>query len=188
MLYISLVRSTYCSQLWRPQYIQDIVLLENIQHRATKYILNDFASSYRLWLIHLSLLPLMYVYELNDIMFFIKSLKRPTYSFKITNYVSFSFGITRSSINCKLVHKHSRLNTNRHFYFNGLLRLWNTLPSRNLSHSISTIKSMLLKHMWSHFLNHFNPDTLVVFIVSALVTVVTVPHTPIIINNFVIKR
>ena len=40
MLYISLVRSklTYCSQLWRPQYIQDIVLLGNIQRRATKYI------------------------------------------------------------------------------------------------------------------------------------------------------
>ena len=81
MLYIFLVRSklTYCSQLWRPQYIQDIVLLENIQRRATKYILNDYASSYRLRLIHLSLLPLMYIYELNDIMFFIKSLKRPSY-------------------------------------------------------------------------------------------------------------
>ena len=78
-LYISLVRSklTYCSQLWRPQYIQDIVLLENIQRRATKFILtlNDCASSYCSRLIHLSLLPLMYIYELNDIMFFIKSLK-----------------------------------------------------------------------------------------------------------------
>ena len=160
MLYISLVRSklTYCSQLWRPQYIQDIVLLENIQRRATKYILNDYASSYRSRLIHLSLLPLMHIYELNDIMFFIKSLKRPTNSFKITNYVSFSSSSTRSSINCKLVHKRSRLNTNRHFYFNRLPRLWNTLPPINLSHSISTIKSMLLKHMWSHFLNHFNPD------------------------------
>ena len=179
MLYISLVRSklTYCSQLWRPQYIQDIVLLENIQHRATKYILNDYASSYRSRLIHLSLLPLMYIYELNDIMFFIKSLKRPTISFKITNYVSFSSGTTRSSINCKLVHKRSRLNTNRHFYFNRLPRLWNTLPPINLSHSISTVKSMLLK---SHFLNHFNPDIPCSFhfIVSALVTVVTVPHTP----------
>ena len=125
MLYISLVRSklTYCSQLWRPQYIQDIVLLENIQCRATKYILNDYASSYRSRLIHLSLLPLMYIYELNDIMFFIKSLKRPTDSFKITNYVSFSSFTTRSSINCKLVHKRSRLNTNRHFYFNRLPRL-----------------------------------------------------------------
>ena len=159
LLYISLVRSklTYCSQLWRPQYIQDIVLLENIQRRATKYILNDYASSYRSRLIYLSLLPLMYIYELNDIMFFIKSLKTPTNCFKITNYVSFSTGTTRSSINGKLVHKRSRLNTNRHFYFNRLPRLWNTFPSINLSHSISTIKSMLLKHMWSHFLNHFNP-------------------------------
>ena len=89
---------------------------------------------------------------------FLLSLKTPTNSFKITNYVSFSTGTTRSSINGKLVHKRSRLNTNRHFYFNRLPRLWNTLPYINLFHSISTIKSMLLKHMWSHFLKHFKPD------------------------------
>ena len=40
-LYISLVRSQlmYCSQIWRPNLVQDIQLLERVQRRATKYIL-----------------------------------------------------------------------------------------------------------------------------------------------------
>ena len=44
LLYITLVRSqlTYCSQLWRPHLIKDITLLERIQRRATKYILNNY--------------------------------------------------------------------------------------------------------------------------------------------------
>ena len=37
-LYLALVRSQllYCSQLWRPQLIRDINILERIQQRATK--------------------------------------------------------------------------------------------------------------------------------------------------------
>ena len=48
-LYIALVKSQllYCSQLWRPQLIKDITMLERIQRRATKYILNDYNSSYK---------------------------------------------------------------------------------------------------------------------------------------------
>ena len=48
-LFISLVRSQllYCSQIWRPQLIKDILTLERIQRRATKYILNDYESSYK---------------------------------------------------------------------------------------------------------------------------------------------
>ena len=43
-LYISLVRSQllYCPQIWQPCLIQDILLLERVQWRATKYILNDY--------------------------------------------------------------------------------------------------------------------------------------------------
>ena len=61
-LYISLVWSQllYCSQLWRPQLIKDITMLEHIQHRATKYTLNDYISSYKSRLQQLNILPLMY--------------------------------------------------------------------------------------------------------------------------------
>jgi len=49
ILYLSLVCSqlTYCSQIWHPHLLKDIIILEMIQHRVTKYILNDFTSDYR---------------------------------------------------------------------------------------------------------------------------------------------
>ena len=64
-LYISLVRSQllYYSQVWRPCLIQDILLLERVQQRATKYILNDYTSSYHTRLLKLSMLPLMYIFS-----------------------------------------------------------------------------------------------------------------------------
>ena len=39
-LYISLVRAQllYCSQVWRPYKMKDILLLEQAQRRATKYL------------------------------------------------------------------------------------------------------------------------------------------------------
>ena len=39
-LYLSVVRSklSYCSQLWRPHLKKDILLLERVQRRVTKYI------------------------------------------------------------------------------------------------------------------------------------------------------
>lgn len=49
--------------------LKDMTLVELLQHRATKYMLNDYNSDY----IHL--LPLSMLLELNDICFFIKSLK-----------------------------------------------------------------------------------------------------------------
>ena len=72
-LYISLVRSqlTYGSQIWRPFLLKDINPIEQIQRRATKYILNDYTSDYRSRLITLNLLPMSMLLELNDICFFV---------------------------------------------------------------------------------------------------------------------
>ena len=73
-LYLSLVRSklSYCSQLWRPYLIKDIVSLENIQRRASKFIANDYSISYRNRLLTLQMLPLMYWLELHDLIFMVK--------------------------------------------------------------------------------------------------------------------
>ena len=63
-LYLSLVRSqlTYCSPLWHPYQINDITLLERIQHQAQP---NTFLMISHLTLINLNLLPLMYLLDLS---------------------------------------------------------------------------------------------------------------------------
>ena len=156
-LYVTLVRSTMCygSQLWRPHLRKDILILERVQRRATKHILLDYSSSYRKRLLDLSLLPLMYWYELNDIMYFVKALKNPS---SVFDYVSFSNNSTRSSTTHKLVHNYTRTSTHRHFYFNRIVRLWNNLPPIDLSKSVQCIKSHLYSHLWNHFLCNFDPN------------------------------
>ena len=118
-LYLSLVRSrlTYCSQVWHPCLLEDIQAMEKVQRRATKYILNDYYSDYESRLSTLHMLPLMYRYilEINDIMFFIQSIKSPSTSFNIRNYMSFSTSNTRSSTHHKLHHSPSSTNYQHHF-------------------------------------------------------------------------
>ena len=57
-LYISLVRSQllYCSELCRPQLLKDVFTMERVQHRATKYILNNYKLPYKVQLERLYLL------------------------------------------------------------------------------------------------------------------------------------
>ena len=156
-LYISLVRSqvTYCSMIWRPSLIRDITLIEQIQRRATKFILNDYSSNYFNRLKQLNLLPLMYIFELNEIFFILKLLKYPSPSFNISDYISFADGNTRSSMRGKMTHVRNNNNTSRHFFFNRIPRLWNALPPMDLSLSITTNKRKVYNFLWTHFLSNF---------------------------------
>ena len=79
------------------------------------------------------MLPLMYIYELNDIMFLVKSLKSPTDNFDIKNYITFASNSTRSGAYKKLVHHMISNATQHHFYFNRIIRLHNYLPVIKLS-------------------------------------------------------
>ena len=162
LLYISLVRSqlVYCSQIWRPHLIRDILLLERVQRRATKYILNDYNLSYESHLKQLHLLPLMYTYELNDLLFFIKSLKFPTSYFDISKYIRFSNYSTRATSAHKLNYSISPTSsTNPYSFFNRIIRLWNTAPVINLSLSIDTIKRHLTNFFWAKFTVNFKSDS-----------------------------
>ena len=158
-LYVSLVRSQllYCAPVWRPHLIKDITKIEQLQRRATKYILHDFTSNYKARLIKLNLFPLMYIFEISDIMFFVNSIKNPTSSFNINSYVSFSQSVTRSN-SVKLNHNISFTNKERHFYFNRICRLWNSLPIINTSLSTDTIKRHIKNYLWNHFIVNFSSD------------------------------
>ena len=169
-LYISLIRSQvmYGSQIWRPLLIKDMKPIKSLQHRATKYILNDYTSDYRSRLIQLKLLPLAMQLELNDICFFIKSLKltSSSNSFNISMYTSFSVNPTRSGSYRKLVQPLVKSNRDKQFYFNRLPYLWNSLPPIDLSLSLSSIRLKLIDIFWDSFLKSFNPDILCTYYFS----------------------
>ena len=171
-LYISLVRSqvTYCSMIWRPNLIRDITLIEQIQRRATKFILNDYSSNYFNRFKQLNLLPLkalMYILEFNEIVFILKLLKHPSPSFNITDFISFADGNIRSSTRGKMIHVRNNNNTSRHFFFNRIPRLWNALPSMDLSLSIATNKRKVHNFYGHIFYLAFNMITRVHFIFYA---------------------
>jgi len=159
LLYISMVRSKllYCSCLWKPYLLTDVDLIERVQRRATKYILSDYCSCYKQRLMQLKILPLMYIYDLADIMFFVKAFKSPNDKFNILNFVEFSSGPTRAAGH-KLKHKSGTTNNVINSYFFRLPKLWNSLPIIDLSHSITSINFKLKNYFWNHFINNFDSN------------------------------
>ena len=159
-LYKSLVRTniSYCSLIWCPYKIKHIKLFESIQRRATKFILQDFQSDYKTRLTNLHLFPLSLWFEYLDLTFIIKCLKDLSDHFNIFQYIQFVSNNTRASSACKLkcTFPRSSLNSIHFFYFNRVVRIWNSLPIINLSLS-STIKKLIKNFIWPHFLSTFNP-------------------------------
>lgn len=161
-LYLSLVRSKlcYCSQIWRPRLIKDIICLERVQRRATKFILNDFSSeNYKSRLTSLHILPLMYWLELQDILFLIRCLKNPPDNLDLSHHTSYFTSNTRAAKCNKMQHRLYRTSSANHFYYNRVARLWNKLPPIDLSLPLSNIKKTIYNHFWDHFLTNFNPDS-----------------------------
>jgi len=155
-LYISMVRFKllYCSCLWKPYLLTDVDLIERVQRRATKHILSDYCSCYKQRIIQLKLLPLMYIYDLADFMFFVKAFKSPNDKF---NFVEFSSGPTRAAGH-KLKHKSGTTNSVINSYFFCLPKLWNSLAIIDPSHSITSINFKLKNYFWDHFINNFDSN------------------------------
>ena len=166
-LFISLVRShfSYCSQLWKPLHVKDILSLERVQRRATKFILNDYVSDYKTRLRRLSFLPLSLWLDLRDVMFLVKCLqsKSDDSNFNIFDYIKFCSSVTRSS-GVKLAIKYARTSTYRHFYFNRIVHIYNAICSViTLSDSYYTIQCKVTDYLWSYFNSHFNPHNTCTF-------------------------
>ena len=164
-LYLSIIRShlTYCSQIWHPHQFKYITMLENVQRRCTKYITNDYTSDYKSRLQQINLLPLMYWYDLLDLLFFVKCLKTPPDNFSITDHVQFISSSTRNGYNHKLQFKYTRTSASRHFYFNRIVRLWNAMPTINTELPFDSIKSFMISTMRAKFINTFDPSNTCTF-------------------------
>jgi len=143
--------------VWRP-HLKDIFIIERIQCRATKYLLNDYTSSYKTCLIKLKFLSLMYLFELQDLLFAIKSIKSPTTQFNIHNYVNFSSANTRSGASNKLIISCHQNNISRHSYFHRLPTLWNVMPIFNLDLPSHLLKSKLKDFLWNHFVTNLDDN------------------------------
>ena len=114
---------------------------------------------YKQRLVKLHLLPLTLWLEVQDIMFFISLVQSPPDNFNLSNFIKFSSSATRSSTMHK-IHSASthipRLNSTRHFYFNRIVRIWNSLPPLNLDLSYQSLKHSILDLYWDYFVDHYD--------------------------------
>ena len=163
-LYISLVRSklTYCSQLWRPRHIKDIISIESVQRRSTRFIIPYSTLNYKERLTQLNLFPIMYWFEIQDILYLIKRLQCPD-DLSIYNHVHFASSNTRFGTKSKLRYNHTRTSICRHFFFNRIVKLWNSLPHINLDLPFNAIKHLIIKFMWDQFTTNFDPSNTCTF-------------------------
>ena len=97
----------------------------------------------------LNLLPLMYLYELFNVLFFVKCLKFPNPSFIVEKFITFSSSSTRPGSAAKLVHKRRSTSSSHHFTFAGWSVFWNSLPPIDLTLSFSTTKQVIKQHFWT---------------------------------------
>ena len=132
-LYCSLVRSRFFfgSQLWALQSsTSNLILVENIQRRATRFILRNSNLCCKACLIKLKLLPLSYWLEYLDLVFFFKCLHGLVdFTREFSYYFSFLKGNTRrvsSGLHLKLNACHT--SSFRDFCFNRITLMWNSLP------------------------------------------------------------
>ena len=140
-LYLTLIRSLviYCCQIWRPYLIKESRALEKLQCRASKYIMGYPSLDYKQWLLELNLLPLTLWFELQDIFLFLHLVEfppelHPELNYNLSDFVHFSDSSTHSAAG-KLVPSSleiPRLNCTKHFYYNRIIRIWNSLPPFDL--------------------------------------------------------
>ena len=156
-MYISLVRShlSYCPQVWKPWHVKDISCLERIQRRSTKYILNDYSTNYKS---RLHLLPIALWLNLHDLLFLVKCLQDQENNLEIYHYITFHTTCTRTGSTGHMLNiNYTRTSAARHFYFNRIVLLWNSVqPAINLDEPFQVVRHKLINFLWSHFMNHFN--------------------------------
>ena len=131
LLFSSLIKPSllYGSIIWSANK-HDTNLIESVQRRATKYILNDYASDYKARLKRLNLLPISYCKEIADVCFLYKCINK-FYQFDISEVVKFvnvSNATRSASFRKKLAHTIINTETFANFFSNRVVHIWNSLP------------------------------------------------------------
>ena len=172
--YLSLVRSVldYASIIWHPNK-NDLVHIESLQRRATKYILNDYTSDYKTRLSELKLLPLCYHKEICDLSFFYKSLNGfIDFDLKsIFNFYQSTEPSTRmGSKGIMLMLGHARTERHHSFYANRMPHMWNALSQDTRQ---VTCKNKFVKPFRSKLFSCYSDRTALLFDVNNSCTWVT---------------
>ena len=158
-LYLSLVRSkfSYCSQVWAPQTVGPILHIEQVQRRATKFILSlpyntDVTYSQRL--ATCNFLDLTFLYKPlktvtnKEVLCSLISIHKPS---RFTRSCSADNGLNLSVSKTNTV-------TFQSSYFCRVTRTWNALPTflNDISKSVAAFKKDLYNfyfHLWSDWDN-----------------------------------
>ena len=157
LLYIAWIRSRleYASVVWSPHTKRNINNLEQVQRRATRFILGrDYSEHERLC--KLNLLPLQYRREINDLVYFFKCFKNIR-KLNIFDYVSFRSCIKplRNVDHLTLDVPFSKTDVFKNSFFVRICRLWNELT---LSIRESNTLSIFPKNLMAFYHDRFNVD------------------------------
>ena len=159
LLFCALVRPVleYASNLWSPYTIKHKSLVENVQRRATKFILNypkDLTYADRL--MKVNILPLEFRRDISDLCLLFKS-RTGAISTDVNNYIYIfepgyqSINYDKNNYNFLIKHKQDYF---RNSFFIRSVELWNTLPSDIKSSSSLGIFKSHLHRLYSTKLTH----------------------------------
>ena len=154
-LYNSLVRPhlEYCVQFWSPYYRKDIEKLERVQRKITKMIPRLRNISYEERLKELNLFSLSKRRMRGDLIEVFKIFKGFD-NINAEDYLTVDrSNITRRRNSFKIIGKRFSSNEAKHFFFNRVVNVWNSLPSNVVdSITITAFKNRLDKYL------DFNPQ------------------------------
>ena len=160
-LYNALVRPhlEYCVQFWSPYYRKDIDKLERVQRRVTKLIPRLRNKPYEERLKELNLFSLSKRRLRGDLIEVFKMF-RGFDNVNINDYVVVDRTSTTRSNGFKINGKHFRSEEAKHFFFNRIVNVWNSLPAHVVnSNTVATFKTRLDKYLAANpHLSYFAPS------------------------------
>ena len=148
-LFNALVRPhlEYCVQFWSPYYRKDIDKLERVQRRATKLIPRLRNMPYEERLKELNLFSLEKRRLRGDLIEVFKMFQGFD-NVNISDYLVVDRESNTRNNGFKIIGKSFRLEESKHFFFNRIVNVWNSLPAHVVScNTIESFKNRLDKYL-----------------------------------------